>query len=164
MRTVFYSLITLRKEEPSIAKLYGVIGAFEGRNCEKTTPNEEGKSALSPRECTVYKSNATMAKLHELHFELLPHPPYSRDLSPNDYYLFADPKRMLQGKRFGSNEEVIAETEAYFEAKDKSFYKKVIEMLEKHWDECITFEEDYVDESSRILPKIDDLFVILRTY
>ena len=31
---------------------------------------------------------------------------------------------MLQGKRFGSNEEVIAETEGYFESKDESFYKK----------------------------------------
>ena len=40
-------------------------------------------------------------------------------------------KRMLQGKRFGSNEEVIAETGAYFEAKDKSFYIKGIGMLEK---------------------------------
>ena len=31
---------------------------------------------------------------------------------------------MLQGKRFGSNKEMISETDAYFEAKDKSFYKK----------------------------------------
>ena len=44
---------------------------------------------------------------------------------------------MLQGKRSGSNEETIAETEAYFEAKDKSFYKKDIEMLDKRWIECI---------------------------
>ena len=29
-----------------------------------------------------------------------------------------------QGKRCGSNEEVISETEAYFKAKDKLFYKK----------------------------------------
>ena len=41
---------------------------------------------------------------------------------------------------------MIAETEAYFEAKDKSFYKKGIEMLEKHWNGCITFEGNYVDE------------------
>ena len=40
---------------------------------------------------------------------------------------------MLGGKRFGSNEEVIAETQAYFEAKDKSFYKKGIEILEQRW-------------------------------
>ena len=69
-----------------------------------------------------------MAKLYELHFELLLHPPYSLDLDPSDYWLFTDLKRMLQGKRFGSNEEVISETETYFEAKDKSFYKNGIEL------------------------------------
>ena len=53
---------------------------------------------------------------------------------------------MLQGKRFCSNEEVIAETEAYFGSKDESFYKKGIEKLEKRWNECITLEGNYVDE------------------
>ena len=53
---------------------------------------------------------------------------------------------MLQGKRFGSNEEVIAETEAYFEAEDKSFYKHGIEKLEKRWNDCIALEGDYIDE------------------
>ena len=57
---------------------------------------------------------------------------------PSNYWLFADLKRMLQGKRFGSNEEVILETEA--------FYKKGIELLEKHWNQCITLEGDYVNE------------------
>ena len=93
-----------------------------------------------------HKSIATIEKLHELHFELLPYPQHSPDLAPRDYYLFADLKRMVQGKRFSSNEEVIAETKAYFEAKDKSFYKKGIEMLEKRWNKSITLEGDYVDE------------------
>ena len=53
---------------------------------------------------------------------------------------------MLQGKRFGSNEEVVAETEAYFESKDKWFYKKGIGKLEKRWNECITLEGNYVYE------------------
>ena len=72
-----------------------------------------------------------MEKRHELHFKLLPHSPYSPDLAPSDYWLFADLKRMLQGKRFGSSEEVISETKAYFEAKDKLFYKKGTKLLEK---------------------------------
>ena len=94
-----------------------------------------------------HKSIATMAKLHELHFKLLLHPPYSSNLTPsNNYWLFADIKRMLQGKRFGSSEEVISENKAYFEAKDKLFYKKGIELLEKHWNQCITLEGDNVDE------------------
>ena len=60
---------------------------------------------------------------------------------------------MLQGKRFGYNEEVIAETDAYFKSKDESFYKKAIEKLEKRWDEYITLEGNYVDELSRISRK-----------
>ena len=79
---------------------------------------------------SCHKSITTMVKLHELYFELLPQPSYSPDSAPSDYYLFADLKRILQGKRFGSNEEVIAETEAYFEAKDQSIHKNGIEMLE----------------------------------
>ena len=67
------------------------------------------------------------------------------DLALRNYYLFAHLKRMLQKKRFGSNEKVIAETEAYFEAKDNLCSKKGIEMLKKCWNKYITLEEDYVD-------------------
>ena len=89
----------------------------------------------------------TMVKLNDLRFELLPHPPYSPYLAPSDFYLFADIKKMLQGKRFSSDdEEVIAATEVYFEAKDKSFYKKGIESLEKRWYDCIAMEGHRVDE------------------
>ena len=87
-----------------------------------------------------------MAKLNELSFELLPHPLYLPDLAPSDYYLFADLKKMLKGKRFYSNEEIITETNAYFEGKDRSFYKKGIEMLEKRWTDRVAFEGDYVYE------------------
>ena len=53
---------------------------------------------------------------------------------------------MPQGKRFGFNEEVIAENEAYFKSKGESFYKKGVEKLEKLWNESITLEGNYVDE------------------
>ena len=56
------------------------------------------------------------------------------------------PEKMLQGKRFSSSEEVIAEAEAYFESRDESFYKKGIEEFEKRWSEYITREGNYVDE------------------
>ena len=53
---------------------------------------------------------------------------------------------MLQGKRFGSNEEVIAETETCFESKDESLCKKGTEKLEKCCNECVMLEENYIDE------------------
>ena len=53
--------------------------------------------------------------------------------------LFADLKKMVAGKIFGSNEEAIAETNAYFEVKEKSIPKK-------SWrsDDCIALEVEYV--------------------
>ena len=53
---------------------------------------------------------------------------------------------MVQGKRFGLNEEVIAENNAYFDSKDELFYKTYTEKLEKRWNECITLEGNYVYE------------------
>ena len=88
------------------------------------------------------KSHRNNGKTYELHFELLLYPPCSLDLAPNNNWQIADLKRMLQGKRFGSNKELISETEAYFETKDNSFYKKGIELLGKHWNRCITLEGD----------------------
>jgi len=77
-----------------------------------------------------HTSLKAMAKLDQLRFELVAHPPYSPDLAPSDYYVFPNLKRWLQGKRFTSSEKIIAETEAYFEGLDVSYYRKGIEMLE----------------------------------
>ena len=113
----------------------------------KKRPRMKKKKVLFHQDnAPCHNSITTMAKLHQLHFELLLHAPYSLGLAPSDYYLLADLKRMRHVKRFDSNKEVIAETDACFEAKDKSFYKKGIEILEKRWNEFITLEEDYFNE------------------
>ena len=51
----------------------------------------------------------------------------------------------LQTSKKCSTEEVISETEVYFEAKDKLFYKKGIELLEKCWNQSPKVIH-YVDE------------------
>ena len=96
---------------------------------------------LSKKLSKLPQVDCNKAKLDELHFKLLLPPPYSLDLAPSNYWLLVDLKRMLQGKRFGSTEEVISVTEAYFEA--KSFYKKGIKLFEKCWNQYITLEGDY---------------------
>ena len=124
----FVHQLPWEKKNYQLRILYNIISAFEGRNCLKKRPQMKKKNVLFHQDNALYhKSIAMMAKLHEL----LPHPPYSLDLALSDYWLFANLKRMLQGKRFGSNEEVISETETYFEAKEKLFYKKGIKLLEK---------------------------------
>ena len=78
-----------------------------------------------------HQDNAPCHKMIAKLDELLLHQPYSPDLAPSDYWLLADLKRMLQGKRFSSNVEVISETEAYFEA-SQIVLQKGIELLEKY--------------------------------
>ena len=71
---------------------------------------------------------------------------------------------MLQGKRFSSNEEVIAETEAYFEAKDKSFHKHGIEKLEKRWNDCITLKVIILTNKNELCKTIVVILVSPGTY
>lgn len=94
----------------------------------------------------AHKSYKAMTKLDELRYELVLHPPYSPDLAPSNYYLFPNLKKMLQGNRFYSNDEVEAKNNAYFEGLSKSFYTTGIEMLEKRWAWCIELKEDYVEK------------------
>lgn len=91
-------------------------------------------------------SVTTMAKMNELNFELVPHPPLSPDLSPSNYWLIPALKKTLSGKKFTSNNEVIAAAEAFFDEQDSLFYWKGVEMLEKRWTDCIARDGNYIDE------------------
>ncbi|KAF7285485.1 hypothetical protein GWI33_010583 [Rhynchophorus ferrugineus] len=101
---------TVKINHQGLRLLHSVIGPFEGRNRRKTVAFEEKESAASPRQCTVSQARENDGKIHELCFELFPHPPYSPDLSPSDYFLFPNLKRMLNkihifdGVRHGQNE------------------------------------------------------------
>jgi hypothetical protein len=75
---------------------------------------EDGPILRRKKFCFIKKMNApchksikNIVKLDELGYKLLSHPPYSLALAPSDFF-FADLKRMLAGKKFSSNEEVIA--------------------------------------------------------
>jgi hypothetical protein len=42
-----------------------------------------------------------------------PHPSYSRDLDASDFHLFRALRNAIQGKRFGSDEEIMKEVEQW---------------------------------------------------
>ena len=87
-----------------------------------------------------------MAKLHELRYELLPHPPYSPDLAPSDFHLFPKLKIFLGGRRFPTREELTAELERYFAGLEESHFRDGIKALEHRWTKCISLQGDYVEK------------------
>ncbi|EGI68332.1 Histone-lysine N-methyltransferase SETMAR [Acromyrmex echinatior] len=98
-----------------------------------------------PRLLTVDQKRDPMAKFNEFRYELLPHPAYSPDLAPCDYFLFPNLKKWFKGKRF-TREQLIVETEAYFEGLDKSYYSDGLKKLENRWIKCIKLKGDYVEK------------------
>ena len=112
---------------------------------KKMATNEEEKSALSPRQCTMSQVDCNNGKTTWIALWIAFTPTLFSRSGPQQLLVVCKLQKNAQGKRFVSSEEVILETKAYFEAKDKSFYKKGIELLEKRWNQCITLG-DYIDE------------------
>ena len=50
-------------------------------------------------------------------YELIPHPAYSPDFAPSDYFLFQNLKKDIRGRHFRSNEEVVAAVEVWSETR-----------------------------------------------
>ena len=53
-----------------------------------------------------------------IHYELIPHPAYSPDLAPSDFFLFPNLKKDIRGCHFRSDEEVMAVIEELVSGKD----------------------------------------------
>ena len=114
---------------------------------KKKRPHFAKKKVLFHQDnAPVHTCAVAIAKIHELRFELLPHPPYSPDLAPCDFFLFPNMKKWLAGKRFMSNEDIIAKTDAYFETFPKSYFMDGLKKLEKRWEKCIELKGDYVEK------------------
>ena len=54
-------------------------------------------------------------------------------------------KKWLGGKRFTSNEEVIAATEAYFAVFEKPYFMDGLKKLEYCWTKCIELKGGYIE-------------------
>ncbi|KAG5333415.1 SETMR methyltransferase, partial [Acromyrmex charruanus] len=107
------------------------------------------RSYLAKKKALFHQDNARvhtcptrMTKFNEFRYELLLHPAYSPDLVTCDYFLFPNLKKCFGGKRFTTREQLIAETEAYFEGLDKSYYSDGL----KKQVNCIELKGDYVEK------------------
>ena len=79
-------------------------------------------------------------------YEVLPHPPYSPDLAPSDFFLFPHLKSTLRGRHFNTDNDVIAVTEEYFSSKNSGFYKEGIRKMKNRWEKCVTLAGSYIEK------------------
>lgn len=92
-----------------------------------------------------HTSRVTVQKLLQSGFEILPHPPYSPDVSPTDYHLFRSLESFCRQKVFRNRAEVIKAFEDFIASKNQAFYKKGIMDLESRWKKVIDANGSYFD-------------------
>ena len=79
-------------------------------------------------------------------YELIPHPAYSPDLAPSDFFLFPNLKKDIRGLYFRSDEEVVTAVEEWVNGKDPDFFSSGLMALEHRWSKCITLESNYIEK------------------
>jgi len=67
--------------------------------------------------------------LMQFEWEVLPHPAYSPDLAPSDYYLFRSMQHGLVDTHFRNYEDVRKWIDEWIASKDQSFYRRGIYLL-----------------------------------
>ena len=94
----------------------------------------------------VHTCKIAMDAVERNGYELIPHPAYSPDLAPSDYFLFPNLKKDIHGRHFWSNEEVVGAIEEWVRDKDPGFFSSGLMALEHRWSKCIILESNYIEK------------------
>ena len=76
---------------------------------------------------------------------VVPHPPYSPDLAPCDFFLFPKLKMKLKGRRFPTAEEIQAESQAVVNTLRENGFQECLKKWQHRWDCCQASEGDYFE-------------------
>ena len=100
----------------------------------------------------AHTARSTVATIQDLSFERLPHPPYSPDLVPSDFYVFGTLKEAMGGKSFRSDETVQQAVQEWLRSQSKYFFSRGVHALPKRWNTCMVCNGDYVEKWSHCVP------------
>lgn len=93
-----------------------------------------------------HTAKVTRAKIIELGWETMEHPPYSPDLAPSDFHLFRSLQNFLSGAKMASAEESQNEVITFLDRRDAEFWKNGFCKLTDRWKSVIANDGDYLDD------------------
>lgn len=83
--------------------------------------------------------------LETLKWEVLPHPPYSPDIAPSDYYLFRSMQHGLADQHFSNYGEVKNWIDSWIGAKPADFFRDGIRQLPERWEKVVANDGQYFE-------------------
>ena len=94
----------------------------------------------------VHTCKVAMDAVERNWYDLIPHPAYSPDLVPSNFFLFPNLKKDVRGLHFRSDEEVVKAVEEWVNGKDSDFFSSGLMALEHRWSKCIILEGNYIEK------------------
>jgi len=104
-----------------------------------------GKVILLHDNAPAHKAKPVQDTIKSLGWDLLPHPPYSPDLAPSDYHLFASMGHALKEQHFKTSEELENWVSEWFSSKEENFFWRGIHKLPERWSKCVESDGQYFE-------------------
>jgi len=77
--------------------------------------------------------------------KIIPHPPYSVDLAPCDFFLFPRMKGQIEGKRFADAREIKKKTLKVLNNFSSEDFQKCFQQWKKRWCKCMESKGVYFE-------------------
>ena len=87
-----------------------------------------------------------MAAIADLWWELLPHPAYSPDLAPSDFWLFSELKKPLRGHGYETLKELKLDCKKWILGTPAEFFNQGLKKLVGRWERCIEMNGNYIEK------------------
>ena len=94
----------------------------------------------------AHSARVTKETLREFRWELLPHPPYTPDLAPSNFFLFPKHKEHPKGVRFNSIDEAKHAAKTWLRNQSAEFFKNIINGWKHRLGKCIDRDRSYVEK------------------
>jgi len=95
-----------------------------------------GNWILHHDNASAHRAVTTNEFLSKHNIPSLPHPPYSPDLAPCDFFLFPQLKKTMNGRRFDCVEDIQANATRQLRAITKRDYRRCFRQWQERWNKC----------------------------
>jgi histone-lysine N-methyltransferase SETMAR len=154
MATVFWDskgilLIEWLPQGETINSNYYINVLEKLRDAIKTTRRGKlsKKILLHHDNAKPHTSVTTAAATRRLGFEVLPHPAYSPDLAPSDYWLFGPMKNALRGKRYDNLAGLASAVSQWVKVTPKEWFEEGIKKMPERWRKCVRVGGGYIEKA-----------------
>jgi histone-lysine N-methyltransferase SETMAR len=90
---------------------------------QQVKPEKNMKMSLScMTKARLYTSLRTMEATTELHYTVLPHPPYSPDLAPSIFHPFRQVRSAIHSRKFQDDDKINVKMKTWLRQTPENFY------------------------------------------